>query len=162
MTAIVAQAEGFFEAVLESAPDAMIVVDGNGCIVIVNAEAERMFGYSRSEMLGQPIELLVPSRVHDLHIGKRSNYLKKPQLRRMGAGQLLHGLHNDGTEFPVEISLSPVVTDDGMYVSSAIRDVTERMKLEEEITTARQEAERANKANRAFLAAASHDLRQPV
>ena len=152
----------FFESVLESAPDAMIIVDSKGSIAIVNEQAERMFGYTREQMLGEAIELLVPTKSQASHREERTRYLKSPRIRMMGAGRELFGRRKDGTEFPAEISLSPVQTDDGLFVSSAIRDVTERKNLERDIVAARHEAERANKANTAFLAAASHDLRQPV
>lgn len=153
---------GFFEAVLESAPDAMVVVNEKGLISVVNGQAERMFGYTRDQMLDQPIELLIPTRLRKGHTEERDEYLKSPRLRQMGVGRELFGRRRDGSEFPTEISLSPLQTEAGLFVSSAIRDVTERKKLEDDIIAARHEAERANKANSAFLAAASHDLRQPV
>jgi PAS domain S-box-containing protein len=121
-----------------------------------------MFGYYRDELLGEPVEILLPERIRDRHREHRHNFLAKPALRPMGAGLDLVGRRKDGSEFPVEISLSPVATSSGAFVSSVIRDVTERKQMEQEIIAARQQAERANKANSAFLAAASHDLRQPV
>jgi len=152
----------YFRHLLESAPDAMIIIDDKGKIALVNRQAEEMFGYARHDMLGKPIEMLIPSRLHGAHVGHREAFLSNPRLRPMGIGRDLLAMRNDGSEFPVEISLSPVHAASRRFVSSVIRDVTERKRMEDEIIAARQEAERANKANSAFLAAASHDLRQPV
>jgi PAS domain S-box-containing protein len=157
-----ASSEPFFRNLLESAPDAMIIVNEKGEIVIVNEQAEEMFGYDRGQMIGKTVEFLLPARFRGRHIDHRNAYTNKPSLRPMGLGMELQGCRSDGSEFPVEISLSPVSTATGSFVSSVIRDVTDRKKMEQEIIAARQEAERANKANSAFLAAASHDLRQPV
>ncbi|MBT8098973.1 MAG: PAS domain S-box protein [Gammaproteobacteria bacterium] len=151
-----------FRMLLEAAPDAMIIVDSSGSIVLVNGQTERMFGYGRGEMLGKKIEFLLPQRLRTQHVGHRDSYIAQPQLRPMGAGQELIAKRQDGSEFAVEISLSPVDTGDDTFVASVIRDVTSRKRMEQEIIAARQAAERANKANSAFLAAASHDLRQPV
>ncbi|NIL92910.1 MAG: PAS domain S-box protein [Woeseiaceae bacterium] len=158
----VEESEAYFRVLIESAPDAMIIVDDGGEIVIVNGQAERMFGYDRDEMLGNTIEMLLPERIRATHVGHRRKFTDQPELRPMGIGMELVGQRKDGSEFPVEISLSPVSTPKASFVSSVIRDVTERKRMEAEIIAARQEAERANKANSAFLAAASHDLRQPV
>jgi PAS domain S-box-containing protein len=152
----------FFGQLLESAPDAMVIIDEDGKIAIVNGQTETMFGYGRDEMLGQAVEMLLPERLRRTHIGHRETFAASPKLRPMGMGQALIARRKDGSEFPVEISLSPVNAAAGRFISSVIRDVTERKRMEGEIIAARQEAERANKANSAFLAAASHDLRQPV
>ena len=154
--------EAYFRNLLESAPDAMIIIDENGKIAIANAQAVTMFGYAREEMLGQTIEMLLPERIRKRHGSHRQEFAADPKLRPMGEGLELVARRRDGSEFPVEISLSPVQTDGRRFVSSVIRDVTERKRMQDEIVAARQEAERANKANSAFLAAASHDLRQPV
>jgi protein-histidine pros-kinase len=154
--------EAYFKHLLESAPDAMVIVDEQGKIAIVNGQAEDMFGYKRNEMLGCTIEMLLPDRLHMRHKEHRKRFRGTPRLRPMGDGLELLARRRDGSEFPVEISLSPVQSSAGHFVSSVIRDVTERKRMEDEIIAARQEAERANKANSAFLAAASHDLRQPV
>ena len=156
------ESEAWFQTLLESAPDAMIIVDGSGDIVVVNSQAEKMFGYSREELIGRRIEQLLPDQLRELHASHRGGYLKKPALRSMGAGLDLVARRRGGDEFPVEISLSPVSTPGGQFVTSVIRDVTERKRMEAELTASQQAAERANKANSAFLAAASHDLRQPV
>ncbi|MEM8814785.1 MAG: PAS domain S-box protein [Pseudomonadota bacterium] len=152
----------FFRTLLESAPDAMVIIDEQGTIAVVNYRAEEMFGYERDELLGRPVEVLLPVRLRMRHQQHRKGYAEAPTLRPMGVGLDLYALRRDGSEFPVEISLSPVTTSVGRFVSSVIRDVTERKQLEAEIHAARETAERANKANSAFLAAASHDLRQPV
>jgi len=156
------ESEAYFRTLLESAPDAMIIADEDGKIAIVNAQAERMFGYDRKELLGQHVESLLPERFHNSHIGHRKTFAENPTVRPMGSGLNLFGKRKEGSEFPVEISLSPVATASGMFVSTVIRDVTRRKLLEQQIMDARTAAERANKANSAFLAAASHDLRQPV
>ncbi len=152
----------FFRSLLESAPDPMIIVDEQGRIVLVNHQAIRLFGYQREEMIGQAIELLLPKSLHKQHVGYRKDYTDTPKLRPMGQDRDLVGRCKDGSEVPVEISLSPVDTHTGRYISSVIRDVSVRRQMERDITAAREAAERANKANSAFLAAASHDLRQPV
>ena len=156
------ESEAYFRMVLESAPDAMIIVDEHGKIAIVNGQAEQMFGYDRKELLGQPIEQLLPERLREVHVTHRESFASAPTLRPMGPGLELTARRSDGSEFPVEISLSPIATSTATFVSSVIRDVTDRKQMEQEIIAAQQAAERANKANSAFLAAASHDLRQPV
>ncbi len=154
--------EAYFRNLLESLPDAMVIIDHYGKITIVNEQAERMFGYTRREMLGKEVEMLLPENVRDKHISHRAGYVRDPHLRPMGIGMDLSAKRKDGSTFPVEISLSPVTSASGSFVSSVIRDISARKKLENDLIAARREAERANKANSAFLAAASHDLRQPV
>ena len=154
--------EAYFRNLLESAPDAMVIIDEQGKIAIVNGQAEKMFGYERADLLGKPVEVLLPERLHQAHRGHRTRFQEDPRLRPMGVGRDLLARRRDGSEFPVEISLSPVASKTGKFVSSVIRDVTERKRMQDDIIAARQAAERANKANSAFLAAASHDLRQPV
>jgi len=156
------ESEVFFRNLLESAPDAMIIVDEQGRMVLVNGQALRMFAYEREEMIGQAVDILLPEAQRIAHVGHRDAYLGAPRLRPMAQDLDLVGLRKDGSEFPVEISLSPVTTDSGRYISSVIRDVSVRRQMEKEIKAAQEAAVRANKANSAFLAAASHDLRQPV
>ena len=123
-------AEGRFRLVVEAAPNAMVMINRAGKIVLVNAQAERVFGYLRAELLGQPVEVLVPERFRAKHPGMRTAFFADPQPRPMGAGRDLFGLKKDGSEFPVEIGLNPIETDEGPMVLSAIVDITARRMAE--------------------------------
>ena len=127
------ESEEKFRSLLESAPDAMVIVDQVGKIGLVNAESERLFGYSRSELIGNEIEMLIPSDARARHVGLRKEFTAKPQVRTMGKGQLLTAQHKDGSVFPVEIALSPIVLDGGTLISSSIRDISYRISNENAI-----------------------------
>ena len=145
----------YFHALLEAAPDAIIIVNEAGEIVLVNAQAESLFGYSRDELIRQPVELLLPPRYRAAHLRHRAVYGKSPQARAMGTGLDLAARHRDGHEFPVEVSLSPVATNDGSLVISAVRDVTGQRAAE-------RAAIDANRLKDEFLATLSHELRTPL
>src|SRR5487761_2426071 len=123
--------EQLFQGFLETIPDAIIGVDSTGRITFVNAEVEQLFGYQRDELIGEPVEILVPEGFRDLHREDRTVYLQNPKPRPMGAMQLA-GQRKDGSQFRAEISLSAFQTDRGLIVSAAVRDVTERVRADAE------------------------------
>jgi PAS domain S-box-containing protein len=145
-----------FGNLTESMPDAIIMADATGRIVLVNTQTERLFGYDRLELLGNRIEVLLPVQGH------REGFFADPLVRQMGAGLELHGKRKDGTEFPVEIKLSPIDTEDGMLALSAIRDITERKRSEMALREKNVELADAIQAKDRFLATMSHELRTPM
>ena len=146
---------GLATTLLELAPDATVVVDANGTIVFANARTEQTFGYSPAELTGLSVDTLLPSRLRTAHVAHRAQFSTAPKPRPMGRDLTLLGLHKNGREFPIEISLSPVPSEDGPLVVAAIRDATVRRDTERQLIE-------ANRAKSRLLAAASHDLRQPV
>ena len=145
-----AAAEARFRGLLESAPDAMVIIkaDSSGEIVLVNAQAERLFGYTREELLGKSMEVLMPERFHDRHAQHRSDYAADPDARAMGVGLELFARRKDGSEFPVEVSLGPLLSADGLLLSSAIRDITDRKRVEDELRRSREQLAEAERVAR--------------
>ena len=144
--------ERLFRGLLEAAPDAMVIVDKAGTIILVNAQVENRFGYERGELIGQSVEMLVPERFSGMHVAFRSGYVAGPRTRPMGLAGDLYARRKDGSEFPVEISLAPLETDEGLLVSAAVRDISERRRMQEEADRVKDE----------FFATVSHELRTPL
>ncbi len=154
--------EARFRDLLESTPDGIVMANPTGHIVIANSQAERLFGYGPGELRGCTIDSLLPQRYRQAHVGHRSNYFLQPRKRAMGSGLDLWGLRRDGTEFPIEISLSPLRTEESAFVLSAIRDISERKQIERTLQEKNAELARANEAKDRFLASMSHELRTPL
>ena len=151
-----------FRQVVEAAPNAMVMVNKHGVIEMVNTQAELIFGYSRAELLGQLIDILLPERFRHQHPNHRASFFADLSPRAMGTGRDLYGRRKDGSEFPVEVGLNPIETDDGVKVLSAITDITARVKASEKLAEHRDELERSNKELATFAYVASHDLKSPL
>ncbi len=141
-----------FRGLLEAAPDGMVIVNRDGAIVLVNAQVEELFGYRRAELVGEQVEILVPDRYSGMHMAFRNGYVSEPRTRPMGLAGDLHARRKDGSEFPIEVTLSPLETDEGLLVSAAIRDISERRRMQEETDRVKDE----------FFATVSHELRTPL
>ena len=168
-TAGLAKKENQFRELLESAPDAMVVADRNGRILMVNRQTERLFGYDRDEFHTLAIEDLMPERFRADHPAKRQGFVADPRSRPMGAGLQLVALTSDGEEIPIEVSLSPIQVDDSLVVAASMRDITDRKRADDalkrtnaDLAAARRAAEEANEAKSSFLANMSHEIRTPM
>ena len=125
------KSEQRFKALLDAAPDATVIVNDKGLIELINLQTELLFCYNRSELLGKPVEILIPGNLRKVHALHVSSFVKEPRVRSMGVGLELEAIKKDGTKFPVEISLSPLQTVEGLLVSASIRDITQRKKSEQ-------------------------------
>ena len=135
-------AEERFRGVVEAAPSAMIMVGEDGRMALVNAQTERLFGYPRTELLGKPVEMLVPERYGSAHPEHRESFLQQPSARAMGAGRDLFGRRKDGSEVPIEIGLNPIQTDEGAFVLADIIDITQRKETEADLRASEERARR--------------------
>ena len=156
--------ETIFRDLLEAAPDAMVVVGPDGRMVFVNARTEILFGYTRETLLGQTVDMLVPSRFRDSHSGHRRAFTTASRVRPMGAGVQLYGQRCDGTEFPVDISLSPLTNEEGMLVLAAIRDVSQRVAMQAQLDASRMQVVSSARLSALGMMAGSvaHEINNPL
>jgi protein-histidine pros-kinase len=157
--------EARFRGILEAAPDASLLVNSEGRVVMANAQAERMFGYPRDVLVGMGVEQLMPERFREVHVAHRGRYYAHPHARPMGVGMDLYGLRRDGNEFPVEISLSPLETPEGMVIIASLRDVTERKRVLREMAQRTAELQKSRELNQLkdhFLSSLSHEMKTPL
>jgi len=154
--------EDKFSSLLEIAPDAIVIVDKGGRIVLANSQTENLFGYKRQEIINEMVDRLVPERFRSRHAAQRNGFFAEPHMRPIGTGLELFGMRKDGVEFPIEISLNPLEIEDEILITAAIRDITERKRFEHALHEKNLELEQANLAKDRFLADISHELRTPL
>ena len=156
------QPEHHFHGFLETAPDAVVIIDGNGVIALVNSQTEQLFGYGRAELLGRPLEMLMPERYRGSHFAQTRAYTADPRARPMGSGLDLFGMRKDGSEFPIDVSISPLPPEKEIFIASTIRDMTSHRRLEEELRQRTRELEEADRQKDNFLSTVAHELRSPL
>ena len=154
--------EAYLKCVIEAAPNGLLMVNRAGKIVLCNAEIEALFGYSRNEIVGSELEILIPKRFRGNHPGYRNLFFSSPEIRQMGVGRDLFGLRKDGFEFPVEIGLNPLKTEQGVFVLASIVDITKRKALEDSIRNASAALQQKNEEMEQFVYTVSHDLKSPI
>jgi PAS domain S-box-containing protein len=158
----IVKAEERFRRLVLNAPESLIIADADGIIRLVNEQTERLFGYTTDELVGKPVNQLVPAELRDRHAAHQRDFVAHPQVRAMGPGQELTGLRKDGTRFPVQVSLAPLDTDEGILVSAAVRDITDQKRIEQALAASRDVALAAARLKSQFVAMVSHEIRTPM